>query len=185
MRLSRAQEAELERIALERGATPRAAPVRIRIPVDHGKTAKNIEETKETRKNIPKYTQSVDHGPRQSIWIPGWFPVLVNDLRATPMRHWSGPYKRLKADKAIVAAYFAGSGVAKATGPRRVSMMFIMGKGKRLFDRDAPRKSIYDALKQCGAIVDDSPKWLQDGPVSYARALLECTAGSLILLEDL
>lgn len=122
------------------------------------------------------------HGPCQSIWIPGWAPALLNRVMHG---HWANGAKLKKSDKQIVAFYFSQSGVSKATGPRRLSMLFVLAKGKRLFDRDAPWKSAKDALAACGALLDDTPALCVDGSVSYARALLECQAGTLLLLEDL
>ncbi len=121
-------------------------------------------------------------GPCQSIWIPNWQPALLNKLM---QGHWGNSARQKKADKQIVAFYFAQSGIPKATGPRRLSMMFVLAKGKRLFDRDAPWKSTKDALAACGALWDDTPALCVDGSVSYARALLECTAGTLLMLEDI
>ncbi len=121
-------------------------------------------------------------GPCQSIWIPRWQPALLNKLM---QGHWGNSARQKKADKQIVAFYFAQSGIPKATGPRRLSMMFVLAKGKRLFDRDAPWKSTKDALAACGALLDDTPALCVDGSVSYARALLECQSGTLLMLEDL
>ena len=178
--LSRSQEADLERRALANGGkvTHKPVPSSASAPLF-------IDKPNGPRRpisNLPGPPKL--QGPCKALWIPGWFPTLVNSLRATPHRHWASPYKQLKADKAIVAAYFAGSGLTRAIGPRRVSVMFVMGKGRRLFDRDAPRKSLYDSLVQCGALLGDNPALCYEGPVTYARALLDCQAGTLVLLEE-
>lgn len=122
-------------------------------------------------------------GPCQSLWIPNWTPALLNQV----MRgHWSNGGRLKKADKDIVAFYFSQAGLTKATGPRRVSMVFILPKGKRMFDRDAPWKSAKDALAACGALLEDTPRLCIDGPVSYARAIgAESVVGTLICLEDI
>lgn len=121
--------------------------------------------------------------PCQSLWIPNWTPGLLNQI----MRgHWSNGAKIKRADKDIVAFYFSQAGISKATGPRRVSLVFILPKKKRMFDRDAPWKSCKDALAACGALLDDTPRLCIDGPVSYARAIgAESAVGTMILLEDL
>ncbi len=141
---------------------------------------------RDTGKLLPSIGTKVPYakiqGICQSIWIPGWTPALLNRVMHG---HWANGAKLKKADKQIVAVYFAQSGIAKATGPRRLSMMFVLAKGKRLFDRDAPWKSCKDALAACGAILDDTPALCVDGAVSYARALLECQSGTLLMVEDL
>ena len=73
-------------------------------------------------KNAIRIIPQIIPGRSANLWIPNWFPVLVNELRATPKRHWSGPYKRLKADGQgnQWPPTFAGSGSMVAAGPRRV-----------------------------------------------------------------
>jgi hypothetical protein len=148
---------------------------------------KNIEEMP---KNSPKQAIRAPvsptlNSPGYALWIPEWRPTLVNELRATPYRHWSAPYKKLKRDKKVIEEAFVRSGQPKAWGPRRVSLLFVMPKKARMFDRDAPRKSINDALVACGALINDSPAYCYEGPVHYARALLDCTWGTLIQLVEI
>lgn len=122
-------------------------------------------------------------GPCQSLWIPNWTPGLLNQWDG---RHWSVRAKIKKADAAIVRVYFEGARLQRTTGPRRVSIMLVLPKGKRSCDRDAVRKSTNDALVACGALFDDTPKYCLEGPVSYARAIgAESAVGTLIVLEDL
>lgn len=121
-------------------------------------------------------------GPCQSLWIPNWTPALLNQWDG---QHWSKRSKLKKADATIVAAYFRGSGLEPARGPRRVSLLFVLPKGKRMFDEDASEKSVRDALVHCSALVDDTPRLARRGSIGYARALIDCQVGTLILLEDL
>lgn len=173
MGLSRAQEAELE--AKYGPATPKPVyPPGTKSPKDTGVLRSSVSSSTVA---VP-----VRSGPCQSLWMPGWSPTLVNTMRS---RHWTTPYKKTKADKDLIAFFFAQSGLSKAKGPRRVSLLFVLGKGRKMFDRDAPRKVIHDGLKECGALINDSPTYCYEGPVTYARALLDCQSGTLILLEDL
>jgi hypothetical protein len=120
--------------------------------------------------------------PCQCLWIPDWCPALINEWEG---RHWGIKAKLKKSDREIVGFYFSESGMRKASGPRRLSIKLILAKGKRLPDSDAPLKSARDSLKQCGAILDDTPALCYQGPVEYARALLDCQPGTMMLLEDL
>lgn len=107
----------------------------------------------------------------------------MNQLAAKP-RHWSVSAKLKKSDRDIVAVY--ARHVTEATGPRRVSIMLVLPKGKKCPDEDSLEKSTWDALVQCKRLVNDTPKWCRRGlPPSYARAIgAESAVGTLILLED-
>ncbi len=181
-RYTAAEAAALERQALANGGTVRATPVRVPGEVGVALVPREIRSAAALSSRKASNSATPVQGPCQSIWIPNWTPALLNKVMHG---HWSNGARLKRADKSIVAFYFAQSGIPKATGPRRLSMLFVLAKGKRLFDRDAPWKSAKDALADCGALLDDTPALCVDGAVSYARALLECTAGSLILLEDL
>lgn len=154
-------------------------------PVENGRHAQSAQNTGESAITLPKQAKRApcSTAPCQSLWIPNWTPGLLNQWDG---HHWSKRAKIKKADQNIVATYFSVTGISKATGPRRVSMVFILPKGKRMFDRDAPWKSAKDALAACGALLDDTPRLCIDGPVSYARAIgAESAIGTLILMEDL
>ena len=123
-------------------------------------------------------------GLTQSLWIPKYLPPTLNALTKR-FKHWA-PGAKLKAEcSAMVAGYAAKYRIERATGPRRFSLILIHPPGKRFADRDAWAKAIKDALKLCGALIDDSARLCHDGPVSYARAAENEEWGTLILLEDL
>ena len=56
----------------------------------------------------------------------------------------------------MVCTYAWQAKIPRATGKRRVSLHVTLGKGMREFDYDAPWKSLNDAMKHAGLIVDDS-----------------------------
>lgn len=84
------------------------------------------------------------------------------------------------SDKQMIAVY--GLKVPKATGKRRVSLIWTLGKGGKRVDEDNTQKSILDALVACGLLRDDSAKWLEWGGVTFNRA---ATKALTIILEDL
>lgn len=182
---SKAQEAELERQAIERGGSV-TKPARLNDPWLGPIELRDAPASSKTRGQSSKLAPKVaNHAtpPCQSLWVPNWTPGLINQWDGS---HWTRRAKIKKADKEIVAVYFHRVGLTTAEGPRRVSMLFVLPKGKRMFDRDAPFKSCLDALVYAKALVNDSPKWCVHGPVSYARAIgAESAVGTLILLEDL
>ncbi len=189
-RYTAAEAAALERQALANGGTVRAIPVR--GPGDWPGPCPDCGLNQGSchcgqgtrRKVVPVKSQGRPlQGPCQSIWIPGWFPAPMNKL-TTSNGHWSTTGRLKKADKDIIAAYSVYA--TKATGPRKVSILLILPKGKRMPDEDSLEKSVWDSLVHCGRLVNDSPKWCRRGaPPAYARALLECQPGTVILLEDL
>jgi hypothetical protein len=75
------------------------------------------------------------------------------------------------------------SKILSATGKRRVSLHVTLGKGMREFDYDAPWKSLNDAMKHAKLIVDDSCKYVEQGPVTFSRDWKNW--GTVIRLEDL
>jgi hypothetical protein len=50
-----------------------------------------------------------------------------------------------------------------------VSLHVTLGKGMGEFDYDAPWKSLNDAMKHAGLIVDDARAYLEQGPVTFSR----------------
>lgn len=121
---------------------------------------------------------------KQVIWIPQWHPTSLNKLKSG---HWAKGARLKKADAEMVAGYAKVCGISKVMfGKRRVSMHLVMKPGQRRLDRDNLWKSTLDGLKQCGVILNDSPAWLEEGPVSYSRAEdSDGFWGTYILIEDL
>lgn len=98
------------------------------------------------------------------ITIAKWRPVLHNEAQRM---HYHTRARKKKQDEAIIA--FHALQYPQATGKRKVSLHFILGKGEREFDVDAPWKNLLDGLVKCGALVDDSAKWCEQGGISFER----------------
>jgi hypothetical protein len=64
-----------------------------------------------------------------------------------------------------------------------VSLHVTLGKGMREFDYDAPWTSLNDALKHAKLIVDDSCKYVEQGPLTFSRDWKNW--GTTITLDDL
>ena len=112
-----------------------------------------------------------------TLTITNWHPAKLNDL----LGHWAKRHKLKSFDRGIVALSVRNAGIVKATGPRRVSLHIILGKGQRAADPDAYWKSTLDALVQCGALQSDSRQWVELGPVTFDRAEKPAT---VVTLED-
>ncbi len=115
------------------------------------------------------------------LWLPGFLPVSTNEDRG---HHWSVKARIAKAVRGVVAFHAKRQGVPLATTPRSVGMRLVLPKGQRSFDKDNIQKTIRDALKHAGLLVNDSPKWCHEGPIEYVRhagALRE----TFVILEDI
>lgn len=169
-----------EAAALERQYGP-AIPRPVQVS---GAAAMSVQSVHQCRKS--NYSESLNsssvQGPCQSLWIPGWFPTPMNKL-TTSGGHWSTTGRRKKADRELIG-FYCQVATTKANGPRNVSIMVVLPKGKRLPDEDSLEKSVWDSLVHCGRLVNDTPKWCRRGSISYARALLGAVPGTLILLEE-
>jgi hypothetical protein len=111
--------------------------------------------------------------------IPRWRPALQNEL----MKSVKAKIRLKKLDRQFICTCALQQKIPKATGKRRVSLHVTLGKGMREFDVDAPWKSLNDAMKHAGLIVDDSCAYLEQGPVTFSRD--PRAWGSVIRLEDL
>jgi hypothetical protein len=114
-----------------------------------------------------------------TLEIPRWRPALLNEL----MRSVKGKIRLKKQDREIIWAYANQAKIPPATGKRRVSLHVTLGKGMREFDYDAPWKSLNDAMKHAGLIIDDSCEYVEQGPVTFSRD--PAAWGSVITLQDL
>lgn len=113
---------------------------------------------------------------RFMIRIPGWHPAPINKLYAG---HWA-KRKRLKEQDRNIVEHYAQPW-PKATSKRRVKVAIVLGLRQRACDSDAYFKSLLDALKHAGMIVDDSPKWVELAPVEFERG----ERATEIWLEDI
>ena len=100
------------------------------------------------------------------VAIPGWRPALLNEYVG---RHWSVGARLKKRDRKFVGVAVVAHGVPLARCKRRVTLTIVLGPRQRQCDPDAPWKSLLDALKACGALVDDSPDWCEVAPLVIER----------------
>lgn len=111
-----------------------------------------------------------------TVTIPDWRPAGLNQIMRGKLRDRIRFGKR---DKRMVWAYFNGQ--PKATGKRKVSMHIVLTGREKPYDPDNAWKSVLDALKACGQLVDDSHRHCELGAITYDRALKGSTT---ITLED-
>ncbi len=112
------------------------------------------------------------------LTIPNWRPTMKNAFIG---RHWAVKAKLKRADREMVAAYAMLSRIPTATGKRRVSLEVVLTGRQKQCDEDAFWPSLLDALVECGQLVDDSPKWLTLGGVTYRR---DGEPGTTIILDE-
>jgi hypothetical protein len=117
-------------------------------------------------------------GTAYRVEIPGWKPVGLNELMRL---HWASRRRRLNYDASMVSTYAHMAKVPRAQGRRRVSVRFVLAGRDRVRDEDNTCKGLYDSLVRCGALVDDSPRRLERGPVVQERGARRLTE---IVLED-
>lgn len=91
----------------------------------------------------------------------------LNELLRCPLRT---RMKLKKRDRQWVGIACSQAGVSRAEGKRRVSIAVVLGPRQRAGDVDDPfTKSLLDALKHAGGIVDDARRWCELAPVAYER----------------
>ena len=100
------------------------------------------------------------------ITIPNWRPSRDNELE---QGHWRTKHKLKSADATMIATYAKAADIPKATGKRRVSLQITLGYRQRKADPLAYCKSLLDALKRCGMLIDDSGKFMEWGGCEYNR----------------
>lgn len=114
-----------------------------------------------------------------TLHIPHWQPATVNQL----MHSVRGKIRLKKADREMVCAYTLQARIPRVEGKRRLSLHIILGKGQRGADADAHFKSLLDACKHAGLILDDSSRYVELAPVTFSRDWQGW--GTIIQLEDL
>ena len=114
-----------------------------------------------------------------TLEIPRWRPALLNEL----MRSVKDKIRLKKRDREMIWGSALEQKIPKATGKRRVSLHVTLGKGMREFDYDAPWKSLLDAMKHAGLLVDDPSRYAVTGPVTFSRDWQGW--GTRITLEDM
>lgn len=115
----------------------------------------------------------------QTLSLDGWLPVNLNTLMRM---HRHARSKALHADAQVIGAEAHSQGLVKAAGRRRVGMLIRYARGKTPVDPDAYFKSVLDALRKCGLLLEDNRHAVELGSVSYEEAPRK---GLVITLEDL
>lgn len=115
---------------------------------------------------------------RHEFTIPGFRPATINELTKKG-NHFSASRLK-KRDRLAVALH--SRHVPKAIRRRRVSVEVTLAGRMRVVDPDALHKSTLDALVAAGLLVDDSPAWVEIGPMVQIRGAAKATR---IILDDL
>jgi Holliday junction resolvase RusA-like endonuclease len=102
--------------------------------------------------------------PVVEIRIQRWHPARLNELLGG---HWSKGHRLKKRDREMVWAYSQGN--PKAEGKRRVELTIVLKRAQRGGDPDSYFKSVCDALKHAGMLVDDNRQGVELAPVRYER----------------
>lgn len=110
------------------------------------------------------------------VFIPRWHPATVNQL----LRSVRTRIRLKKMDRHMVWAYMPAE--KKAGGKRRVHLTIVLKPGQRACDPDSYHKSLLDALKQCGMLLDDDRQHCELAPVLFERSK---SWGTVIRLEEL
>lgn len=115
------------------------------------------------------------------MFIPNWHPARTNALLSA---HWAAAQRMKDSDFNMVNGYRLRYGLPKAEGKRRVTLHIIRKPRQAGADPDAYWKSLLDALKRAGLLVDDNRQHVELMPVTYSD---KTTAnwGTRITLEDM
>ena len=101
-----------------------------------------------------------------TLRIDGWRPARLNELLSV---HWAVKHRRKDADAMRILVECQNQKIPIATGKRRVTMTWRLGKGERTPDADGVWKSLLDGLVRAGRLKDDNMKWCELGPVEFVR----------------
>lgn len=116
------------------------------------------------------------------LWIPKWKPRRLNEFLS---KHWTARSRMKREDADMVTAYVMQASLPKATVRRRLECTIRLTKRHRLADDDCYQKSLWDALRHAGAIVDDSRKWLEAERIKLVFVENAEEWGTEIILTDL
>jgi len=114
-----------------------------------------------------------------TLTIDGWRPARLNQYVG---RHWSVGHRMKRTDNRTLWIATQAQQTPKAAGKRRISIHVVLSGRQKESDPDSMWKSLLDACVKCGLLVDDSPRYCELGPVTFARGKQTRTE---ITLEDL
>lgn len=115
---------------------------------------------------------------RWEVEIAGWVPPNLNRML---YKHWSRARNLKRGVAGVVAVECLRAGVARASGRRKLSIEVRTPPGRKHPDHDNILKALLDALRDCGAIVDDGPDHLEIGPYAPTTGRL----ATILTIEDL
>jgi hypothetical protein len=116
---------------------------------------------------------------RWELFIPGHRIATKNELTKDGCHMRAARLKRI--DRELIAIYAAKAGVPAATGKRRFSMVVTMAGRMKEVDPDALWLSALDGAVAARLLVDDSPRFVELGPVVQVKGAEKSTR---IILED-
>jgi hypothetical protein len=117
--------------------------------------------------------------PWIELHIPRWHPATLNKL----VRNYQQASRLKGLDRQMIAVHYMPYPACGET-KRRVTLTITLQPGKRAPDPDAYWKSTLDGLVKCGALKNDSHKWVMLAPVIYVRGT-DTDWGTDIVLEDM
>lgn len=112
-----------------------------------------------------------------SLTIPNYLSPSLNQLIHC---QWRKRAKLKKECLQLVTVY--GRDIPRATGVRRVSLIFTLAPRNQVRDPDNQWKAVLDALVKCGLLIDDSREWCHLGAVENKRGKDRQT---VVVLEDM
>lgn len=115
------------------------------------------------------------------LHLPGFTPTSTNQLLGSVR----GRCRLKRGDRERVAWEARQAGIPAAEGKRRLGLRVLLPKGQRATDPSNAIKSLEDALVQAGLLRGDSYRWVEPGPVVFARSLDGTTRETFVILEDL
>jgi hypothetical protein len=112
------------------------------------------------------------------VELIGWIPPSTNSLVGV---HWTKRRSIKRVAAARVAAACKAAGVVRAAGRRRVEVVVTVDNASHKPDPDNLPKALFDGLRDCGAIVDDSAEWLD---AAMPLVAVGKAAGTVVTISD-
>lgn len=151
------------------------------IPVHGPEVAETGGESAEKATNSRSCARAQTVPIPPSCWtirIPDWHPPSENLWTG---RHWTVKARIKKVATGIIGGAVHRAGIPKADVKRRVWLHLVMGPGQRMPDAENLWKATLDALKNAGALKQDSPRWVAAERPTFSRGE---RAETFITVED-